>query len=126
MANPTRRTYFLCLFDSLSQYAWIPPLHHNLRAVRAGYSRGRNRPLFRARGGSVCNACVRHGEPVSKTALEGMRRMLVMEDSEMDRVKLSEQVRGNLPRAERILTESSLEFGKGAPYAREPAHPDAT
>ena len=69
---------------------------------------------FSARGGSVCNACVQHGEPVSKTALEGMRRMLMMEDAEMDRVKLSDAVRAEILRALTAYTESSLEFGAKA------------
>ena len=69
---------------------------------------------FSSRGGAVCNACVQHGEPVSKTALEGMRRMLVMEDAQMDRVKLSERVRNEIFRALSAYTEQSLEFGAKA------------
>lgn len=66
---------------------------------------------FSPRGGAVCAGCVQHGEPIGKTALEGMRRMLVMEDDEMDRVKLSQSVREEILRALRAYTESSLEFG---------------
>lgn len=69
---------------------------------------------FSSRGGAVCNACVQHGERVSKTALEGMRRMLLMEDADMDRVKLSESVRAEIMRALTAYTESSLEFGAKA------------
>ena len=43
-----------------------------------------------------------------------LRRMLLMEDAEMDRVKLSEQVRGEIFRALSAYTESSLEFGAKA------------
>ena len=69
---------------------------------------------FSPRGGAVCNACVQHGEPVSKTALEGMRRMLAMEDADMDRVKLSDAVRGEIFRALSAYTENSVEFGARA------------
>ena len=69
---------------------------------------------FSPRGGAVCNACVQHGELVSKTALEGMRRMLVMEDADMDRVKLSDAVRGEIFRALSAYTENSVEFGARA------------
>ena len=69
---------------------------------------------FSPRGGAVCSDCMHHGEPVSKTALEGMRRMLVMEDADMDRVKLSDAVRGEIFRALTAYTESSLEFGARA------------
>ena len=69
---------------------------------------------FSPRGGAICAACGQHGEPVSKTALEGMRRMLMMEDADMDRVKLSEGVRGEIFRALTAYTESSLEFGARA------------
>jgi DNA repair protein RecO (recombination protein O) len=69
---------------------------------------------FSPRGGAVCSACVQHGEPVGKTALEGMRRMLLMEDADMDRVKLSKSVRGEIMLALSAFTESSLEFGAKA------------
>ncbi len=69
---------------------------------------------FSPRGGVVCNACVQHGEVVSKTALEGMRRMLMLEDADMDRVKLSEQVRNEIFRALTAYTECSLEYGTRA------------
>lgn len=69
---------------------------------------------FSPRGGAVCNACVQQGERVSKTALEGMRRMLALEDADMDRVKLSEGVRDEIFRALTAYTESSLEYGAKA------------
>ncbi len=69
---------------------------------------------FSSRGGAVCNACVQNGDPVSKTALEGMRRMLMMEDADMDRVKLSDAVRGEIFRALSTYTENSVEFGAKA------------
>jgi DNA repair protein RecO (recombination protein O) len=69
---------------------------------------------FSPRGGAVCAACAQYGEPISKTALEGLRRMLVMEDAEMDRVKLSEGVRGEILRALAAYAEQSLEFGARA------------
>ncbi|MEN6635108.1 MAG: DNA repair protein RecO [Clostridiaceae bacterium] len=69
---------------------------------------------FSSRGGAVCNACVQHGDPVSKTTLEGMRRMLMMDDADMDRVKLSDAVRGEIFRALSSYTENSVEFGAKA------------
>ena len=45
--------------------------------------------------------------------------MLVLEDSEMDRVKLSEQVRGEIFRALSAYTEDSLEFGAKALHMLE-------
>jgi DNA repair protein RecO (recombination protein O) len=90
---------------------------------------------FSPRGGAVCNACVQHGEPVSKTALEGMRRMLAMEDADMDRVKLSDAVRGEIFRALSTYTENSVEFGARAldmlkglqtPSQHEPAEKNDT
>ena len=69
---------------------------------------------FSPRGGAICAACSQQGEPVSKTALEGMRRMLLLEDAEMDRVKLSDAVRAEIFRALTAYTETSLEFGARA------------
>ncbi len=79
---------------------------------------------FSPRGGAVCAACSQQGEPVSKTALEGMRRMLVMEDADMDRVKLSENVRNEIIRCLSLYTKTSLEFGERVFSALEDAlHP---
>jgi len=74
---------------------------------------------FLPRGGAACAACAPHGEAISKTALEGMRRMLVMMDAEMDRVKLSETVRKEIFRHLTNYTSSSLEFGSRALAALE-------
>lgn len=69
---------------------------------------------FSPRGGSICAACSQLGEPVSKTALEGMRRMILLEDAEMDRVVLSDGVRTEIFRALTAYTEQSIEFGARA------------
>jgi len=69
---------------------------------------------FLPRGGAACTACSQYGEPISKTALEGMRRMLVMEDSEMDRVKLSDPVRKEILHHLSAYTSASLEYGMRA------------
>lgn len=69
---------------------------------------------FSSRGGAICAACSQQGEPVSKTALEGMRRMLIMEDADMDRVKLSEGVRNELISCLTTYTKTSLDFGERA------------
>ena len=69
---------------------------------------------FTPRGGAACNACSQYGEPISKTALEGMRRMLIMENAEMDKVKLSERIRKEILRHLTEYTAVSLEYGKSA------------
>lgn len=69
---------------------------------------------FSPRGGAVCAACSTQGEKVSKTALEGMRRMLIMEDSEMDRVKLSEEIRVEIINCLLSYTRFSLDFSERA------------
>lgn len=65
---------------------------------------------FTPRGGAVCNACSQYGEPISKTALEGMRRMLVMENADMDKVKLSDRIRKEITRHITEYTAVSLEY----------------
>ena len=47
-------------------------------------------------GGAVCAACPHGGKPVSKLALEAMRRILMLSDEELVRVKLPEAVREEL------------------------------
>lgn len=69
---------------------------------------------FSPQGGAVCNACFQSGEPIGKTALEGMRRMLVMEDAEMDKVKLSDAIRKEIFFHLSNYTAASLEFGTRA------------
>ena len=41
-------------------------------------------------GGTVCVACPHGGKPVNRTALEAMRRMLLLEDRELNRIQLRE------------------------------------
>ena len=69
---------------------------------------------FSPRGGAVCAACSQQGLPVSKTALEGMRRMLLLEDAQMDKVKLSDAVRNEIFNALTTYAELSLEYGARA------------
>jgi len=69
---------------------------------------------FSARGGAVCGACARGEEPIGKTALEGMRRMLLLGDDEMDKVRLSDAVRGEIVRALSAYVCGSLDFGERA------------
>lgn len=44
-------------------------------------------------GGTVCVACPHGGRPVSRTALEAMRRMLLLEDRDLNRIRMSESLR---------------------------------
>ncbi len=49
-----------------------------------------------ARGGAVCLACMQGERPISKLALEAMRRMLLLLDVEMQQVVLKEELRAEL------------------------------
>lgn len=70
---------------------------------------------FSARsGGVVCAACDLQAERISKTALEGMRRMLLLADSEMDRVRLSETIREETMHALSAYTVQTLDCGQKA------------
>lgn len=65
-----------------------------------------------ARGGTLCLACSKGEQPVSKLALEAMRRILLLDDAEMDRVVLTPALRKELsaallPYAEQILGSES-------------------
>ena len=44
-------------------------------------------------GGTVCVACPHGGKPKSRVALEAMRRMLLLDDRELDRIVLNEPLR---------------------------------
>ncbi len=64
------------------------------------------------RGGTLCAACNRSAPPVSKLALEAMRRILLLDDREMDRVVLTPALQKELsaallPYAEQILGRES-------------------
>ena len=48
------------------------------------------------RGGAVCMACSPVGRRISKTALEAMRRMLLLDDDQLGRVKLKEPLRAEI------------------------------
>ena len=47
-------------------------------------------------GGAVCAACPHSGKPVSKLALEAMRRILLLSDEELARVKLTEALQNEM------------------------------
>ena len=48
------------------------------------------------RGGAVCAACSPVGRRIGKTALEAMRRMLLLDDDQLGRVKLKEELRSEI------------------------------
>ena len=48
------------------------------------------------RGGSVCMACSPVGRRIGKTALEAMRRMLLLDDDQLGRVKMKEPLRAEI------------------------------
>ena len=68
-------------------------------------------------GGTVCAACgAGGGEAISVTALEAMRRMLFLEDSEMDRVRLTEPLRREIqPKLNEYLV-FNMDFGAKAVF----------
>lgn len=48
------------------------------------------------KGGAVCAACSPVGRRIGKTALEAMRRMLLLDDDQLGRVKLKEPLRSEV------------------------------
>jgi len=62
-------------------------------------------------GGAVCAACRAGAREVSKTALEAIRRMLLLSDDQMQRVKLTDKLRTELMRILPTQAETSLEYG---------------
>ena len=65
-------------------------------------------------GGTVCAACRNGAREVSKTALEAMRRMLLLSDSEMQRVRLTAPLRKEIEAMLLEQTAHSLEYGSTA------------
>lgn len=65
-------------------------------------------------GGTTCAACRAGEAPVSKLALEAMRRMLLLSDEEMDRVCLSETLRREIFTALTDYASYALEYGPRA------------
>jgi DNA repair protein RecO (recombination protein O) len=47
-------------------------------------------------GGALCSSCSGGAAPVSALSLEAMRRILLLKDSELNKVRLPEKVRGEL------------------------------
>ena len=77
--------------------------------------RGDDRLYFGYRpGGTVCAACMRGERPISKIALEALRRMLLLSDGEMDRVQLKPALRKEIFAALTDYASHSLEFGPRA------------
>lgn len=67
---------------------------------------------FSARfGGALCDSCARavSAQDISPLSLEAMRRMLIMKDSEMNRVVLPEKQRAELKQAVNSFAEFALE-----------------
>ena len=48
------------------------------------------------KGGAVCMACSPVGRRIGKTALEAMRRMLLLDDDQLGRVRMKEPLRGEV------------------------------
>ena len=70
---------------------------------------------FGARAGGVtCAACRGGDRPISKTALEAMRRMLLLSDDEMGKVKLPPPLRKEIYAALTDYASYALEYGPRA------------
>ena len=62
-------------------------------------------------GGAVCAACQTGATEISKISLEAMRRMLLLSDDQMQRVKLTERLRSELLKILPAQVEYSLDYG---------------
>ena len=62
-------------------------------------------------GGAVCAACRAGAREVSTLSLEAIRRMLLLDDDQMQRVRLTEQLRKELLLMLPSQVETSLEYG---------------
>lgn len=78
--------------------------------------RGDGRLYFSARqGGAVCAACtIEGGERIGKTALEAMRRMLLLSDDELDKIRLTDALRREILPALIGYTAATLDYGARA------------
>jgi len=65
-------------------------------------------------GGAVCAACSMGAREISKTALEAMRRMLLLSDEDMHRVRLTPALRDEIAPMLINFTKHSLGFGEKA------------
>lgn len=65
-------------------------------------------------GGVCCAACASHARPIGKTALEALRRMLLLSDVDMDKVRLTEALRGEILPALTGYVAHSLDYGARA------------
>ncbi len=65
-------------------------------------------------GGTVCAACRAQARPVSKLALEALRRMLLLPVGELDRVRLTSTLRGELLPLLIDYAEERLQYGAKA------------
>lgn len=107
------RDLFLCyLIRYLHAVGFCPAITNCANCGRSIISD--TQVYFSKNGGAVCADCARGAAVISKTALEAMRRMLVMEDTQMDRVKLPEYLYQEIRNALFGCTEYALEFGREA------------
>jgi len=65
-------------------------------------------------GGAVCGACGLGAFQTSKTALEAIRRMIVLDMKEMNKVRLNDTLKKEVSEILLKLTEYSLEYGSRA------------
>ncbi len=129
------RDLFLLLYYSLSFLAYDPIEPEDLFLVflakyldivgyrptitvcaRCGKDLRRENSVFfsASSGGAVCESCAAGSVPVSKTALEAMRRMILLESREINRVKLSDPLKREISGIIIPHAEHALEFGSKA------------
>ena len=65
-------------------------------------------------GGAACSACAPEGKEISKLALEAMRRMLLLSDDELSRIRLTEALRAEILPALTGYAANVLDYGARA------------
>lgn len=108
------RDLFCCfLIRYLDKIGYRPAITTCARCGRD--IRGDARVLFSTQtGGAVCAACEQNSTPITKTALEAMRRMLLLEDHELSKVRLTDALRGEILPALTGYASYSLDYGTRA------------
>ncbi len=100
----------ICFFvRALSELGMQPALTQCARCGRD--LRAEKKLAFSAKlGGALCADCSFGAEPVAPLSLEAMRRMLLLSDEDMQKVRLPQKVRDELKRIVRAFASGSLEY----------------
>ncbi len=66
--------------------------------------------FYAARGGAVCPACSAGAQEIDALSLEAMRRMLLLNDADMQKVRLPQSIREVLKKSIRNFAAHALEY----------------